>query len=289
MGSSSNPLTFPSLVPNPLTGVLEVKSVPTQVGFPFARTAWYVGTGQQIETLEELFNVIQPNDVAFLAPQRFEETGLVLDKSGVSLIGYGFDLGGLGSAFIEPGGVNDPGLSIEADDVTLINVGVAGKGTADYALQLGDEIARFRAYRCKLEGPDGVAVKIVGTGDIMFDDCEFCWCGVGVDFVGGVSSFPTQTLIRRSRFHNIVTAHLRGTGATGKNVNTELIDNFHDKDESAVGPTDYLLLDAAGSTGLVSGCRFAHATNEAAVLTIAAGIMWAANATEAGWSTARPA
>jgi hypothetical protein len=282
-------LTFPSLVPNPLTGVLEVKSVPVQVGFPFARTAWYVGTGQQIETIEELFNVIQPNDVAFLAPQRFEETGLVLDKSGVSLIGYGFDLGGRGSAFIEPGGVNDPGLSIEADDVTLINVGVAGKGTAAYALQVADDIARFRAYRCKLEGPDGVAVRLVGTGDAMFDDCEFCWCGIGVDFVGGLTDFPTQTLIRRSRFHNIVTAHLRGTGGTGVNVNTELIDNFHDKAEDGTAPTDFLLLDAATSSGLVSGCRFATPTNDAALLTIAADIMWMANATEAGWSTARPA
>lgn len=282
-------LTFPSLVPNPLTGVLEVKSVPVQRGFPFANSAWYVGTGQQIETLEELFDVIQPNDIAFLAPQRFEETGLVLDKAGVTLIGYGYDLGGRGAAYIEPGGVNDPGLSIEADDVSLINVGVAGKGTADYALQIADEVSRFRAYRCKLEGPDGVAVKLVGTGDIMFDDCEFAWCGIGVDFVGGVSSFPTQTLIRRSRFHNIVTAHIRGTGATGVNVNTELIDNHHGNAEDGTEPTDFLLIDAATSTGLISGCRFAIATNAAAKLTIAAGHMWAANATEAGWSTARPA
>lgn len=284
-------LTFPSLVPNPLTGVLEVKSVPVQRGFPFANSAWYVGEGQQIETLEELFDVIQPNDIAFLAPQRFEEGALTIPatKSGITLIGYGYDLGGRGAAYIEPGGANDVGLNVLADDVTLVNVGVAGKGTANYALQIGDDIARFRAYRCKIEGPDGVALRIVGTGDVLFDDCEFCWCGIGVDFVGGVSSFPTQTFIQRSRFHNIVTAHLRGTGATGHSINLNLIDNVHDRDETGVAPTDFLLLDAANTTGIVSGCRFAHATNEAAVLTIAAGLMWAGNYTEAGLSTARPA
>lgn len=284
-------LTFPSLVPNPLTGVLEVKSVPTQIGFPFARSAWYVGAGQQVETLEELFDLIQPNDVAFLAPQRFEEGALTIPatKSGITLIGYGYDLGGRGSAYIEPSGTDDVGLNVLADDVTLINVGVAGKGAAAYALQIGDDIARFRAYRCKIEGPDGVALRVVGVGDVLFDDCEFAWCGVGVDFVGGLSSFPTQVFIRNSHFHNIVTAHLRGTGVTGHVHNLLLKDNTHDNAEDATPPTDYLLLDAANTTGLVTGCRFATPTNDTALLTIAAGLIWGTNATEAGWSTARPA
>lgn len=282
-------LTFPSLVPNPLTGVLEVKSVPVQRGFPFANSAWYVGTGQQIETLEELFALMQPNDIAFLAPQRFPENNLVIPASlsGITLIGYGYDLGGRGAAFIEPLGVNDEGLSIEANDVSLINVGVAGKGTADYALQIADDVARFRAHRCKLEGPDGTVVNLIGCADLLFDDCEFCWGGRGIVGVGGLASFPTQIRVRNSLFHNLTEVHV--SDGIGSFSNLELTDNKHDNAEDGTAPTDYLLIDHANSTGIVSGCRFATATNAATVLTIAAGIRWAANATEAGWSTARPA
>src|SRR5262245_27161478 len=180
MGGVPGVLTFPSLNPNPFTGVLETKSIPVQSGYPFAKNAWFVGAGQQVETLEELFSLIQPNDVAFLGPQRFAEGTLVFDKSGVTLIGMGYELAGRGSPYIEPLGANEVGLSIEANDVTLVNVGVAGKGTAAYALQIADDVARFRAFRSKLEGPDGTVVRLVGCADILFDDCEFCWGGNGI-------------------------------------------------------------------------------------------------------------
>lgn len=290
-------LTFPSLVPNPLTGVLEVKSVPVQRGFPFANSAWYVGTGQQIETLEELFAVMQPNDVAFLAPQAFEEGNLVIPETlpGITLIGYGFDKGGRGAAFIEPQTVGQAGLQVLADDVTLINVGVASEATGAHSLKIGSsavDVARFRAFRCKIEGNEaanpGGQLVLQGTGDVLFDDCEFCWGVNGIIGDANLNGFPTQTRIRRSFFHNLTTVHV-GIAAADHFVDLWLEDNVFARDEAGTAPTDFILLSDNANTGLITGNKFANPTNEAAVITIGSGLLYMANATEAGWSTARPA
>lgn len=291
-------LTFPSLVPNPLTGVLEVKSVPVQRGYPFASSAWYVGTGQQIETLEELFNVMQPNDVAFLAPQAFEEGDLVIPATltGITLIGVGNDpFSGRGAAFIEPQDAGQEGLNVLADDVTLINVGVASDAAGSYSLKVGAaavDVARFRAFRCKFEGNEAASpagqVLLQGTGDTLFDDCEFCWGVNGIIGDANNNGFPTQTRIKNSLFHNLTTVHI-GIAAGDHFVDLWLENNVHARDESGVAPTDFILLSDNANTGLITGCKFAHATNDAAVITIGSGLLYLANATEAGWSTARPA
>ena len=65
-------------------------------------------------------------------------------------------------------------------------------------------------------------------------------------------------------------------------------DCYFNDNEDGTAPTDYVKVDRAGDTGMITGCRFSIATNASADLKIAAGIMWVANATEAGWTTARP-
>lgn len=56
----------------------------------------------------------------------------------------------------------------------------------------------------------------------------------------------------------------------------------------ATPPTDFVNI-VGTSSGIMTRNTFASATNAAATITIPAGILYAANGTEAGWSSARPA
>lgn len=233
------------------------------------------------------------NDIIFVAPGFYNET-VTVNKSRATLVG----LGGRGATAIQTATVGAEGMQVTAPDVTLINIGVEAEDTADYALNVhgnigvhADGVRRFRAFGCKFEGPTGTVVLLDGdaddnVGDVLFDDCEFAWGGTGL--LGNDSGFgvPTQIFVKNSRFHNLTAVHVSDGDAWFSNIH--LIDSVFDTDEAGAEPTDYILLDHANSSGIVSGCRFATATNAAGILTIGAQIMWVANATEAGWSTARP-
>lgn len=204
----------------------------------------------------------------------------------ITLIGSG----ARGSVYIEPSAEGASGMLVLADDVTLINIGVAGEGTADYALQVGDadvSPARFRAYGCKFEGPDAAAVILKGAGDVLLQDCEFAWCGSGLLFAPNEEGFCTQIFIERCRFHNNADVCI-GLDDTGGVVNLQVIDCIFENGEDGTPPAHYIKVDRAGDTGMISGCRFATATHDAEVIAVADGIMYAANITEEGVSTARP-
>lgn len=239
-------------------------------------------------TIQAAVDASASGDVILVAPGGYDET-VTITTGGITIVG----LGGRGATFIEPTTAGAEGMQIAGvDDVTLVNLGVAGEGTASYALNLND-VSRFRAYACKFEGIDaGPAVLLNGTadgqvGDALFRDCEFAWSAVGVLGDDSAYGFPTQVFLDVCRFHNIVTACISDGDASI--VNLEVSDCIFDNAEDGTAPTDYVIVDGAASTGIFSGNRFATATNATGVLTIAAGIMWVVNATEAGWSTARPA
>lgn len=243
-------------------------------------------------TIQGAVDAAAAGDIIYISPGVYDETVSVSKR--LTLVG----LGGRGAAYIEPSTAGAEGMQVTASDVTLINLGVAGHSTADYALNVNGNGAakngkRFRAYGCKFEGPTGTVVLLNGDAnyqatDALFEDCEFAWGGSGVIFDDSGYGYPTQIRIRRCWFHNLTAV---GVGlATGGGVaNLEITDCVFDNAEDGTAPTDYIKVDRAGDTGIVSGCRFATATNAAGVLTIAAGILWVANATEAGWSSARPA
>lgn len=267
-------------------------------GYPYAKNTWYVGSnapqfGKQVDTLSALLAIMEPNDVAFLGPQAYAEGNLVIPATltGITLIGTG----GRGASYIEPANTGDEGLQVLADDVTLINLGVASGATADYALKIGNTTvspARFRAYQCKFEGNESAnpaaQVLLQGCGDIIFEDCEFAWGVNGVIGDANNDGFPTQVLLRNCWFHDLTTVHV-GIAAADHFVDLWLRDNYFDRDEAGAAPTDFILLSDNANTGVITGNRFANATNEAAVITIGTGLIYMANATEAGWSTARPA
>jgi hypothetical protein len=226
-------------------------------------------------------------DCIIVAPGQYDESVI----SGVNNLTI-FGLGGRGAVFIEPETVGAEGMQVTSDDVTLINIGVAGESTADYALNLKGA-SRFRSYGCKLEGPDGIIVLVDGTAtgqtaDALFQDTEFAWGGKAMIFDDSSYGYPTQIYVKECRFHNIVT-NMFGVNSGGLVKDLHVSGSIFGNQEDGTAPTDYILLSDNGNTGFIVGNVFATATNDAAVLTIGTGIKWGPNGTEAGFSTARPA
>lgn len=235
-------------------------------------------------------------DTLYVMPGAYVESPVIpAALNGITIVG----LGGRGSAFIEPSAAGAEGLQVLASDVTLVNLGVAGDDTGDYALNIKGNSAghygrRFRAYGCKFELADGAGPAVLINGDadyqaadILLEDCEFAYAGFGIQFDDSGYGYPTQVFVSNCRFHNIATACI-GEATGGGVTNLEVTNCIFDNLEDGTPPTDYVKVDRAGDTGIFSGNKFATATNATGVLTIAAGIMWVVNATEAGWSAARP-
>lgn len=269
-------------------------------GYPYARQAWYCGNNMpifatnRVDTLAQLLAIAQPGDIAFLGPQAYEEGNLVIPESlsPFTIIGSG----NRGSSYIEPLLSSDEGLQILADDVTLINVGVAAGGaTGAYAIKVGSQTIspnRFRAYGCKFEGVDavnpGAAVVLQAAGDTIIDDCEICWSANGILFQANDEGYVTQCRIKNNLFHNLVTVGV-GIVAAGGVRNLQLVDNVFDRAEDGTASTDDILLSDNANTGIITGNRFPRATNGTGFITIGTGLIYNPNGTEAGWSTARPA
>lgn len=230
-------------------------------------------------TITAALAVAVAGDTILVAPGGYDES-IVISKA-ITIVGAG----PRGSVFIEPSAAGAEAVEVTADDVTLINIGCDGDDTSSYALKVAAD--RFRAYGCKIEGSDTVLLLLSAAGDAIFEDCEFAWGVTGVLCEAGGPDPSTQIVFLRCRFHNISTVHI----SDGSNLfaNIQIIDCVFDAADDGTEPTDYLLLDNADTAGIVTGCRFAVATNATGVLTIGAKVQWVTNATEAGWSTARPA
>lgn len=238
-------------------------------------------------TIQAVVDVAVDGDVIYIEPGTYAEN-VIIATQGLTLIG----MGARGRPWINPAaGV---GLQINAvDDVVIVNLGIAGAAGAAAALRL-TSTSESRFYGCKFEGSADVLALLEGTagaqcGNLMFFDCEFAWGTVGMEFDNSGFGFPTQILLRRCWFHEVTTAHLRDNAAGGGVVDLWVEDCRFMNSEDGTEPTDYLLLDRVGNTGFFTGNHFANPTNDTAQITIAAGIIWGPNGTEAGWSTARPA
>ena len=266
------------------------------IGLPFAGNVYYVGSGapsgvgiRRVDTIAAALSLMISRDVLVLGPQEHAEGNLSIPATKPNIVIMG--AGPRGSCFIEPATAAHNGLEILADDVTLINVGVANGSGGTYGLSVGSQTVspdRFRSYGCKFEGT-GIAARLYGAGDVLLDDCEFAWANTGLQFRANNNGFVTQAFIRGSRFHNNATACISESANQQEVDNLQLWNNLFDQLEDGTEPTDFILLQHNGNTGVIGGNIFALATNATAKLTIGTGLMWAPNGTEAGWSTARPA
>lgn len=236
-----------------------------------------------LETIQEAVDKCtdEIGDVIMVMPGVYDET-VTVDKTHVTIVGAG----NKHSSIIQPSTDGAEGMSVTVDNVTLINMYVSAHANGDYALLIAAGVENFHAEGCKFADSDARCVEMIGVSGVLLDNCEFSDSAVGIDTVLNVAVLCDRVTVKNSLFHNISTAHVKTTGGT---TNLQLLGNVHDADVDNVEPTDFLLINAAGTTGIVAGCVFATATNAAGTLTIDADVYWVANMTEAGVSAARPA
>jgi hypothetical protein len=241
----------------------------------------------QSDAIQAAVDASSAGDYIYLDPAVSYTENVVISTSGLTLIG----LGARGQPWINP--ASGGGLQIdEADDTVLINVGIGGDSAADYALNI-KAAAECRLYGCNIEGPDGTLILLDGTdsaqiSNLMLVDCEWKWGGTGIEFDNSLYGYPTQIHVIGGLMHNLTVAAMADNATGGGVQDLWVKDVTFAAQEDGTEPTKYLDLVNVANTGMFSGCRFATATNAASTLAIDAGIFWAANATEAGWSTGRP-
>lgn len=231
-----------------------------------------------LETIGQAVENASDEDYIFISPGEYDET-VTVDKS-LTIVG----LGGSSAVIINPTTVGAEGMLVEADDVQLINLSIFGEDTADYALAIADTYNRFSAFNCEFAGPDDNVVQSTGNVNVLFQECSFSGGGNGIEIIDGAAVTPDAIIIKDCVFSDLTDAHIEGAATA---VTRLIVDScIHDGNTV---PTKYYNIDGAGTTGIVSNCRIAHATNATAVIDIAAGVFWVANMTEAGVSEARPA
>lgn len=260
-----------------------------------------LGSGSSFKTVQAAVNAMVGGrgDTILVAEGTYVETvALARGKGQATLVG----VGGLGSVSIAPSTAGARAVTNNADDVTFINIDTAGNTTADYGLFSTG--SRFRSIDCKHEGADtsGAAVGIgpgtvaqiaAGTagncGDVQFIRSEFAWTYNGLVFKASDYGYATQVKVVSPWHHNNSNFCVASLDAGGSVNNLDVQDGVFENLEDGTAPAKYVSTGGAADTGVFSGNRFATATNAAAKLAIGAKVMWVANGTEAGWSTARPA
>jgi hypothetical protein len=231
-----------------------------------------------LETIQEAVDKAAAEDYIFISPGEYDET-VSVDKS-LTIIG----LGGSSAVIINPTTLAAEGMLVEANDVVLMNLAIFGEATSDYALAVADGYNRFSAFNCEFAGPAGNVVQITGNVNVWFKECSFSGGGDGLEIIDGATVTPDAIVIQDCLFSDLTDAGIEGAATAA----TRLIVGNCVFDGNTV-PTKFINLDGAGTTGIVTKCSFATATNATAVFDIAAGVLWVANMTEAGVSTARPA
>jgi hypothetical protein len=246
-------------------------------------TAW----GSAFKTITEAEAAAAVGDTILIANTVEYDENVTITKAKLTLIGVGAQ----GSVRITGLADNGTGLTINgASDVALYNLNVSGRGTGA-GLKLMGQIRRLRAEKCRFAGgADGVLVNANAGGqlaDARFDDCRLEGTN-GVHFTAGGGDPASQIYFKKCDFQYCAGRCLftDGIHVTGLFVQKS---NFLPEEDGSAPATKWITANAAGTTGSFDGNFIAHATNAANMIEIADGVMWVANMTEAGVSTARPA
>ena len=261
-----------------------------------------------LATITKALTLVKTGDFILCLPGQYDESPTISRTdseddalSRLTIIG----LGGRGAAFIEPSTEDADGLTVHADDVTLINLGVAAEDetAGNYALTVTG--TRFRAYGCKFEGgeqqvrigPGTVAQEAAGThgrgADSLFDDCELCWGTYGFVVVCTDYGAVTQIVVKGSRFHNIVTAcvfEVVGSGGAAAVLfrNFQIHNCVFDDNEGGAAPTFYVDLNGDnGNDGIVAGNYFPTAIDSGTNL-VSTAMHWIGNYHTGGIGAAQP-
>jgi len=251
------------------------------------------------KTIQAAVDRASPLDVIMVAPGEYdEEITVPVDLTNLRIFGWG----GRGAAYVEPSDTNATGLTNLADDLTVVNLGLAGAGTGDGILNYG---ARLRGYRCKIEGGTNGLYLALGTiaqiaagthgkgADIIMDDCEFTWNTNGVILSGTDYGAITQPRFRRCLFHDNSAADFEEASGSGGGAGVRYRDLDIDeckfrRQEDGTEPAKYISLnDDNTNSGVVSGCQFPTALAGGKNL-VSTGLIWTGNYHTDGVSAAQP-
>lgn len=251
-------------------------------------------------TLQAAVDFASPGAAILVAPGQYDETVTIpRDKPNLVLIG----IGGRGGAYIEPSTEDAAGMIVHADDVSLINLGVAAEDSTS-AAALTVSGARFRATGCKFEGGADQLILAVGlvaaieaetqgdAADAFIEDCEFCWGTRGVMLKGSDYGAVTQARFRGNKFYNLSAAAFEETHTVGGAATLHFRDLVIEKNiflpNEGVAPTKYLSLnDDNTNDGIVVDNVFVTALDSGLNL-VSTKLLWAGNRHPAGLSTGQP-
>ena len=138
---------------------------------------------------------------------------------------------------------------------------------------------------------------IFGGNNSAVLGCRFVDLTRALCLRAGGTSVISGVRVEGNDFIENTTYHLGNGGGTASGsydtlgngfgiLNVTIKDNVFNR--GGVTPADYVNISGT-SSGIMTGNRFANATNAVGEIVIPAGILYSANATEAGWTTARPA
>lgn len=300
-------LTRPELQGGATVNGIDIISVLGIAPLSFGAKQFIVPTSVSGEStpVQNAVNRATAGGVIYLAPGVYAETVTIpRSKGSLTIVGTGNP----GDVAIVPAVAGTRALTFNNDGLTVYNIDFAADVTADFGV-FGTG-SRYRFYGCKFEqdGGPGVANALVGvgpgsvannalsvtghSGDGLFAGCEFAWGFNGLATVASDYGQATEVRVEDCWFHDVSGTHIitvPGAFGIGSVGGLACRDNQFSRDEAGAKPSDYIKVDDAADTGFFDGNRFALATNTSADLKIGAKVFWGANATEAGWSTARPA
>ena len=265
-----------------------------------------VGPNRQYQTIQAGINAALKGGSVIVYPKGdgsgYDETVTIpRTKPNLSIIGAG----GKGAVFIEPSTEDAAGMVVHADDITLINIGVAGEDETVGVYALAGSGSRFRAYGCKFEGseqqvrwgPGTVAQEAAGThgngADVLLENCEFCWGANGIVLVCTDYGAVTQFRVINPKFHNLSVKHVTEVVGSGGSAavmftNLEINGGVFDDLEDGTDPTNYIDLNGDNAnTGIVTKCSFPVALNSGLNL-VSTALKWVGNLHPAGLSTGQP-
>lgn len=251
-------------------------------------------------TVAKALTVAVAGDTIMLAPGDYSEAALTIARAQSKLILIGAS--GRGGSAIATSTTNGTALTNLANDVTLINVGLAGDGTGGGLTNYGD---RLRCHGCKIEGGTWPLILTLGTvaqvaalthgkgADVLMDDCEFCWAANCVRLLNTDYGAVTQARFRNCKFHNFTASAFEEADGSGGSAavrfrNLEITDCVFDDNEGGAAPTKYVSLnDDNGNDGIVARCAFPTAINSGLNL-VSTALHWVSNYHTGGVSTAQP-
>lgn len=307
---SKNPMTGVNSITNPQGQVLLGSNGALPMTFGTSRFVSTLGSDQldglsttsPYATIQKAVNNSNPGDVIYIAPGSYNESvQFAFADSYITLIG----LGAKGSVAIAPSTAAAHALTFNCNGLVCVNIDFASPTGATYTVSGTGSACRF--YSCKFEGADtsgasfnwgpgsvaNIAAGLAGRGgDLQLYDCEFAWTYNGVTFTASDFGQATEIYMEDCWFHDTSATSLLGVpGAFGIGSVGDLtvVNCVFSRAEDGTKPSDFVNVNDAADVGSFSGNRFALATNAAADLKVGAKVLWMANATEAGWSAARPA